>query len=135
MAIIRTRRLAAGVIPGAPLGARWPETKGTQGFVYTAPSGFVTILRHADLATWKSSPIGDTWTADVYGVLTKANGDDVVFFYGSGVGRTNLSQIAIVYGHWTGTCVLEAGDQLFCETDQDTPLHYQLSGAQLPVLA
>lgn len=137
MAIIRTRRLAAGVIPAGamadtgPSVLATPELRETAGYVYTCPAGFQAVVRNVDL--WPLSPnvppdvLGETFIAFV-GIMIQLPAFTTVVI--ANLVTTTLHTSA----QWQGVCVLHPGDAIYLSSSLETqPLHYQLSGAELVI--
>lgn len=132
MAVIRTRRLAVGILGQITFpriaNPQTPETLGVSGVVFTAPAGYVTIVRHIDFTSWSPATPGLEFVADAYAMVT-TGGKDVLFAQVELLGRGNGNNVAVAHKAWTGTCVLYEGETVYLETGYDV-LHYQMSGAQ-----
>lgn len=137
MAVIRTRRLAIGVIPAAgtvdnpPDIFGTPESKDTAGYVYTCPQGVQAVVRNVDL--WPLTPnvppdvLAEEFVAFVAWCVQPWQAPTVVI---CNIVTTTVRTVA----QWQGTCVLHPGDQVYVTSSLDVqPLHYQISGAELVI--
>lgn len=132
MAVIRTQRIAAGVLALPPAGGASTRLEG--GYVYTCPADHLVIVRHIDFGaefiTIQPEP------AIGYGACSlEANGQLVIFAKGDWTGQevSGLRPYWAAQASWTGTCVMNPGERLYVSSDRNE-IHYQISGAILPIL-